>query len=229
MIGTALATCHRALSDRVRFDDTQARAPFPARIPQMLQIDRLDVFAASGQSDGQALLLLAAQGNETLTRGIARLRDAWQVNSLVHGDMKWHNCVASGEGLFLVDWESADLGDAAWDVAGILQSYLAQWIWVAGAGPELSSDAAAVLDALHDSVALFWSAYVSSLPLPLPARPAFLERAVALAAARLLQTAYEALRDAKAMTPLTVRLLQAAINVLDDTAAAGRELFGLDA
>ena len=64
------------------------------------------------------------------------LRGEWRQDALIHGDMKWDNCVMprhddparAAEGLKIVDWELADIGDGCWDVGAVFQAYLAHWI-----------------------------------------------------------------------------------------------------
>jgi hypothetical protein len=63
--------------------------------------------------------------------------DAWRSTHLMHGDLRWANCLVDGAGgVVLVDWEYAGLGDPAWDLACALAEYLA---W-GPLGPETCPD-----------------------------------------------------------------------------------------
>lgn len=51
----------------------------------------------------------------------------WQIDTIIHGDLKWNNVmIASGPEaeIKFIDWELARWGDPAWDVAGVLQSFI---------------------------------------------------------------------------------------------------------
>jgi len=52
---------------------------------------------------------------------------SWRCASIIHGDVKLQNFIAQQEAneLKLVDWEQANMGDPLWDLAGLLQSYVA--------------------------------------------------------------------------------------------------------
>src|SRR5213076_3215200 len=67
------------------------------------------------------------------------LRTGWRSERLIHGDMKWDNCLVLGSGgpgqgpspplpLRVIDWELADFGDGLWDVGGIFHSFLCSWL-----------------------------------------------------------------------------------------------------
>jgi aminoglycoside phosphotransferase (APT) family kinase protein len=128
------------------------------------------------------------------------LRQQWQSQTLIHGDMKWGNClIATNAGSDalprFVDWEMAGWGDPLWDVAGILQEYLAAW----ARGSRTAEQVAAPMRA-------FWMAYGAGDEL--------LERAMGYSAARMIQSAYEILKHEEEMTAPAIRLLQPALNIL---------------
>ncbi|MEV8635152.1 phosphotransferase [Streptosporangium sp. NPDC051023] len=56
---------------------------------------------------------------------------AWRPLCLVHGDLKWDNCLVEEGGagvkdrLRVVDWELSGFGDPAWDVASVIAEHLA--------------------------------------------------------------------------------------------------------
>ena len=70
------------------------------------------------------------------------LQQTWRRDTLIHGDIKFENCVlthANGAqvpdgkdaevGVKVVGPEIADLGDPRWDVGSMMQSWLACWIF----------------------------------------------------------------------------------------------------
>ena len=69
--------------------------------------------------------------NAPLCAALENLRVGWRGTSLIHGDVKLVNFIMpspESEQLKLVDWEICALGNALWDVAGILQSVLCTWL-----------------------------------------------------------------------------------------------------
>jgi Ser/Thr protein kinase RdoA (MazF antagonist) len=72
----------------------------------------------------------------SLTDGLRGVAATWSPTGLVHGDLRWDNCLIDVDGqAVLVDWESAGWGDPAWDVGCAAAEHFA---W----GP-LAPDAAA--------------------------------------------------------------------------------------
>jgi Phosphotransferase enzyme family len=118
-------------------------------------------------ANGQFMSIL--QSYPDFGQALDRIRAGWRRNALIHGDMKFDNVVVRGaqteeQTLYVVDWELADTGDSAWDVASILQAYLTWWIGslesVPGGGP---GDAAQYpLETIPPAIRAFWKAYVSS-------------------------------------------------------------------
>jgi thiamine kinase-like enzyme len=107
-----------------------------------------------------------------------------------------------------VDWEFAAWGDPAWDLATLLQSYWNFWVlWpsryrIEDIQPALR--AALVGYARHDIA----------------------DRAVRLAGARMLQTAFERLDKAEQMTAEAVRLMQGSLHILTRPEWAAEQLVG---
>ena len=65
-------------------------------------------------------------------RALTNCDDEWQQDSLIHGDIKFTNCIVFPQsggtlGFRIVDWELADWGDAAWDVGGVFRR-----TWISG-------------------------------------------------------------------------------------------------
>jgi hypothetical protein len=84
------------------------------------------------------------------------------------------------------------------------------------------------IDAMQPAMRAFWQAYLEGRGIvPADRGPALL-RCVQYAAARMIQTAYEALSYAPSMTPSTLRLLQVSLNILVRPRDALGDLLGLD-
>lgn len=174
--GRAVARTHRA------------RAPQFGSRPWLLSAlePRWGGYEWLPRSCSALLLELAAQ--PSMRRAFARAATRWQASALVHGDLRWSNVLAedraSNPRLWLVDWELACVGDPAWDVGCVLADLLgaaaSRIVWESTPPPDLWGAAHA-----------FLTGYRSVLRPPPDEWRALLERSVALAGIRLVQTLIE--------------------------------------
>lgn len=177
-IAGGLGTC----LGRLHFFDTATTGPLhqhlPRRLPWVLTLP-------AGLASARAKVLSIFHSDPRIGAVLAGLRRDYPFETLIHGDARLENFLFTGgplgaDRVRIVDWEFADLGDAAWDVASVLQHY---WASLAMAQP--SDTAAAGARACIDR---FWTAYVEARRgVPEGER----RRADLLTGARLIQTAYE--------------------------------------
>jgi hypothetical protein len=165
---------------------------------------------------------------------LAALRDAVGAGALVHGDVRWENCLAlpapgrrRRTRLLLVDWELAGRADSAFDVGSALAEYLQAWVvsvpMIEAVDPgQLVAGARHPLSSMRPAMHAFWSAYRTASPQPPPLR-----RVVELAAARLLQTAVEMSQRLASATAHAVTVVQLAENMLRRPDVAAGPLLGL--
>jgi hypothetical protein len=216
---------------------------------------------------GGELLQLVQRSGVDLT--LRRMRESWRADTLIHGDIKWENCLVicsdasrtdvrahfinpslpgatapqrpreggidemsssnSPVSLRLIDWEIADLGDAAWDAGSVFQAYLAFWLFSipaqGGVQPgDLLAGAPWPLNKMHAAMRAFWSTYVAALNVP--DDNALLQRTLGYTAARLVQTAYESLFMSQHVTPHAMLLLHVATVMLQSQSNAIATVFG---
>jgi thiamine kinase-like enzyme len=64
--------------------------------------------------------------NSILSSGIQKATKLWQVNGLMHKDVKFENWLINPKtkDLYLIDWEDASFGDTDWDLACMLRSII---------------------------------------------------------------------------------------------------------
>ncbi len=230
LLGRALGTLHRetAVGDS---------APAPESATWVLWIDRPDARVFRDVSAAGLDLIRIIQATDGFPEALAALRSRWVTTSLIHGDLKWDNCLmcrADSEApqLRLVDWEGAVAGDPCWDIGSALSQYLGFWIFsmpVTGQEPpERFPDLAQYpLASMKPAMAACWSAYVEARGLDDLAAAEELDRAVGYAAARLVQTAFEALQMMQQLTSATVLHLQLALNILLRPRDAAAQLMGI--
>ena len=219
-LGSSLGTYHREVD--LGRNGVDARKVFPAGLPWMLTLN-LPYIQQMKNADAnhQQFFSILEQYPEFLD-SIGQLREGWQVNSLIHGDMKWENCIVYKEEMKIIDWELADLGDSAWDVGSIFQTFLCLW-----ASREAIQAGSVPIEKMQPAIAAFWRAYAEKMSLDSGARAVLLEKCGKCAAIRMIQTAYEAMHFTKKLDRSGFLLLQLSLNILKDPAGAVGVLLGL--
>jgi hypothetical protein len=219
--------------------DSQHNSLFARAIPWILSIHQMRPEYFRPLSGGNAQLLQLVQSYPEFHETLDALRSEWQVNSLLHGDMKWENCLVQsrgggrdGETLKLIDWEMADLGDACWDAGALLQNFLVFWTLSlpleAHTNPAQAVHFAQFpLDRMQPAIRSFWRAYTGVMELDTAQSRDLLLRSVRFGAARMIQSAFECLYFSPQMTPQAICLLQMSLNILQDPARATKTLLGL--
>jgi hypothetical protein len=219
--------------------DSQYRKLFPQAIPWILSFHKMRPEYFRQLSAGNARLLELVRSYPEFHEALDKLSSEWQVNSLLHGDMKWENCLVqsrhgdpAGVTLKLIDWEMADLGDACWDVGDLLQSFLV--FWILSLPLARSVDPAQLIDLaqhplnkMQPCIRSFWRAYRDAMFLDASNSKDLLLRCVRFGGARMVQSAFECLYFAREMTPQAICLLQVSLNILQDPAGALENLLGI--
>jgi aminoglycoside phosphotransferase (APT) family kinase protein len=187
-----------------------------------------------GLSSAAQDLVARLQANPAITERLERVRDGGGYDTLVHGDLRWDNCLAFASPgsrrrtrVLLVDWELAGRGESALDVGSVLAEYLSAWVGsipiVEMSDPgRLLSHAKYPLGHMHKAIDAFWSAYQGATALP-----PTLSRVMEMAAVRILETAIEYAQMISAPSAHLVTLLQLADNVLQQPERAALILLGL--
>ena len=220
-LGRTLATVHAF--GQALVNDVAVRAAFAYQPPWPITLDQTGYGFLDSLGPIGPALSAALRSQPTFAARLSALRRAWQFDSLINGDMKWDNCVlvagvdgATDSTLVIVDWEMVDIGDGAWDVAGILKEYVVALITPPPRG----------LDALAPAASAFWQAYVEGRRLTPPTAVAYFERAIALTAARLVIAVLEYLPTATNLGDLGQRLLQASAQILEWPQVVAAQLLG---
>lgn len=189
-------------------------------------------------SQGNAQLLQILQDYPGLTRALDALKRSWVFRGLIHGDIKWENLLLYRErpedppDIRVIDWEMADLGDECWDTGAIFQAYLSFWIFMLPLSPTVSLEQASEIspfkgEDMQVALAAFWTRYAAARGFGRATSRRYLERCMACAAARMVQTAYEGIQRSPQITPQALCQLQMSMNILRDPAAAVGQMVGL--
>lgn len=235
LMGLELGTCHAEigpeLGDRAEVDF------LPRQPPWILSIHRQPEFAAQKLSGGHAQLLSLLRQFADFQRYFDRLHDEWRPDGLIHGDIKFTNCLittrANSEiGFHIVDWELADYGDTAWDVGGVFQAFLDTWIesmpFASGGHPaQIAARAKYPVESMQPAIRAFWDTYRETRGLVAADADRYVERCARLAASRMIQSAFESLLAAPRFHPYAATLMQVSLNVLHNPREALRDLLGI--
>jgi hypothetical protein len=233
-LGRALAALHGCDVGPLR---DRSDLSLSGEVPWALSADRPNVTTYGNASGGIIRAARAIQRYSGGLAALAELRSTWRPTVLIHGDMRWDNCLVhrrrpeDRSDLKLIDWEFASLGEPGWDIGSVLSEYLMLWLFsmpttgrAAGEFLELSVFSPAKMQPASSA---FWDAYVRRARLEPETAAALQVRSIRFAGVRLLHRAIEQVKGMNELDPVTVALLQLAKNVLDRPAAAGRHLLGL--
>jgi hypothetical protein len=168
------------------------------------------------------------------------VRQDWRTDSLIHHDIRWDNILlpqpaGPGDGrrdVVLVDWETAALGDAGWDVGAVFGEYLGDWLvsvpGVAGAPPERFLHLASrPLESVQPAIRAFWFAYRKEAGLTRDQADDRLVRSTRYSGLKLIQSGLEQVQRSARWTVSSVGFLQVGINILKDPQLSLAVLLGL--
>jgi hypothetical protein len=210
---------------------------FPKTVPWILSAHQMaqTPLSSNGNANDQVLAIIRQFGD---FHGVLdRLRTQWRTDTFIHGDMKWENCLIAGQNgqttFKVIDWETADIGDAAWDVGAIFQAYLTFWIMSVPLDAQTPFAAAVEraqypIEAMQPAIRAFWHAYGDARRLNARRRQELALRSVQYGATRMLQTAYEYMYYSPHITGHGLALLQLGLNTLTEPAATLTDLLGID-
>lgn len=235
LLGEALASYHGAAAQMLAEPD--ALTAFPRTPPWVLTIAWNAEQVMPSMSPGQRQIITLLRQSPRMLAAVGELAATWQPLCLIHGDIKWDNFLFSSssdgrEELRIIDWELADVGDAAWDVACVLTAYVQSWLMSIPVDPSqpdpgvLVPHASLRLEATWPALRAFWSAYSRNRSLSPEQLEAQLLRCVRYAGVRFLLTAFELLPGASAPSPLATLAQRLAGVILETPRRAAVELFG---
>jgi hypothetical protein len=236
--GHALATYHSRTAGTITAA-THGHV-FPSAVPWALTISQQHQSTIANLSGANAQMLSLIQRYPNFPRRLDALHTSWRRDTLIHGDMKFENCVvtnshgASGTSTIkVVDWEIADLGDPRWDVGSMLQSWLTYWIFsmpadgTAADPDQLAARAQYPLERMQPAIRAFWKTYATAVGVSDQAERDLLDTCISFGGARMVQTVFESMYQMTQLTPHAIFMLQVSLNILEEPRAAVAELLAL--
>ncbi|MGH9762256.1 MAG: phosphotransferase, partial [Blastocatellia bacterium] len=237
LLGSGLATLHKTLP-LSGLGSAPGLAWLHRGVPWVMQVHKPGpgLLATISPANYQTLRILQTQ--EDLSQRLDVIKKMWQPKCVIHGDIKSDNILLvapGGEtnalGIRLVDWETIQIGDPAWDVAGALQDFILFWISSMpvgiGSPDEMVRNAMYPLASIQAAIRAFWRAYRGASALTQAEADALLIRAVQFSAARLIQSAYEIAQNSQVLPATSVLILQIGSNILAGPEMAQVQLFGV--
>lgn len=232
-LGDALGSLHQ---------ETEGSAPASIQrsAPWILTVHRPGLSVFRDASSAALELIRLIQSNPETGSRLDELGRKWQSSCLIHFDVKWDNLLAyprngrarSRFGLKLIDWEAARIGDPRWDLGSVFSHFLSVWLLsipITGRDPpeRFPELARFPLNRMQPAMAACWSAYRKHARLEACKSAPWLLTAASYAAARLIQTAFEAAQSATQLDSSMVLHLQLASNILSRPREAVAHLLGL--
>src|SRR5882724_1341597 len=237
LLADVLGSYHRETKDKL--EHLPQATVFPRMVPWILSMHLQQPGWFQSLSAANSQLLGIVKKYDQFATALDQLRGQWNFRSLIHGDIKWDNCLIQPAteqneklALKVIDWELADLGDALWDVGAILQSYISYWIlsmptWSGASAEDMIAKAPFQLETFQSPIIAFWNRYKQVATISRENRKEALARSIGYGAARMIQTAYESLTFSSQMNANALYLLQVSMNILLNLDEATTELFGL--
>ncbi|MFY1692728.1 phosphotransferase family protein [Plantactinospora sp. WMMB782] len=209
-----------------------------APLPPALRLDAPPVALREYLGAATTRLVRSVQQDATLCATLAGCRESWRRTTWIHGEVKWPHVVlpaTTGHAVarpVLVDYESAGLGDASWDIGCVLAAYLGSWLGSmpdpsTGTAETMVSRSALSVPELQEALAAFWRGYTTGRRLPAAECRSALDRAVRFAVVRLLWSIFEASVGSETLDPRCVMALQLAHNLSRRPYEGVRHLLGI--
>jgi hypothetical protein len=236
-LGDALGSLHQLVGVQGKGGGKDHQ--FSAHLPWALSVYRIDLSIFRRANNANIQFLKIVQRFPELCELLDKLRQGWTVETLIHHDMKWDNCIVFAKSglrrrteLKIVDWELASIGDPCWDVASVFNDYLSFWLLsipITGETPpeRVIELAHYPLEKMQPAIRSFWQSYVRRMELSPATADEWLLRAVRYGAVRLVQTAIEQTQMSVRLTGNAVCLLQLSLNILLRPREALVDLLGL--
>lgn len=226
-VGKAIATYGQSATNLA---STDARSQ--EQIPWILTLPKTGIASSMLISGGNSQLLALLRKYPEFHEHLNKLLDAWETRALVHGDMKWENCIVSPCNaepskmrLHIIDWEIVGLGDPLWDVGSFIQSFFTMWILSTTAQSNASletNSATETLKRMQPGMKAFLDAYADTSG----TTHDICGQALQFAAARIIQTAFETMLTSQQMSPSALQMLQLSTNIFSKPDDARQSLLG---
>lgn len=179
-------------------------------------------------------LVRMIQAHPEVIEQLEKLRAAWRPEAFIHHDARWDNVLVGPRAntITLIDWETAAVGDPAWDVGAVLADYVSQWLLSipssGNAPPEqVLHLARRPLNTFHPAMSALWLAYQHHSGLSGEQSHNMLKRVTKFTGLKLLQSGIEQVQSAPRWTVAALCQLQVGTNLMARPTEGSRQLLKL--
>jgi aminoglycoside phosphotransferase (APT) family kinase protein len=200
---------------------------------ERLRVHHLDLASMRAMSAGSLEVVRLVQNADGLSADLDTLAADSITEAVIHGDVRWENCLGLRAGtrrtrLQLIDWEFAAPGDPAADVGAFFGEYLRAWLAsLSTLSAAASQRSSAELARMQSALRAFWAAYVAGRGVVASPLGRLLRRAVRHAGARLVVAAWEEGQTRADAPPQLYDAVRLGAELLRRPDEAGVQILGL--
>jgi thiamine kinase-like enzyme len=202
---TALSALHNVQIQESSFDSIQKSFPWFLNIGQKSYHKKIKESQAKVYHSLHEIL-----ENKPWMRIISKTKKNWHSESLVHLDSRFTNWMISfrhqpnqNNPLWLIDWEMAGKGDAAWDIAFLIGEWLNIGLFFKENHSQNFPD---VEQIIVQQINQFWQNYSNKRQINLSQKSILLKRICQYLPIRILMMSYEILVEYEQETEMTIIL-----------------------
>jgi thiamine kinase-like enzyme len=230
-IGTQIATLLAAYHQRSISPDEFNQAPFTLfkkNKPWVFNLTSMDFNTwATSVTGPQQHSINLIRTTPQFVELLQAQESLWQASTLCHNDIKFPNLLIeeNEEGLHLrlIDWELADIGDPAWDIAAVFNSFFTFWI---SRQEKQQGKEAINMEKMQPTIHAFWNKYCAVMHIE--NQGAFLRKCLSFSALKLVHTCFESTIHAQRLQAHSAQMLQLSYNILKSPEEAAQSLMALN-
>lgn len=236
MIGELLGALHRELRGR-SLRDLQEKHLLSTEIPFIFKLLKPNPGMLAWATSGALKFVLMLQQEKDAFEIWRKAEESWCEESFIHGDVKLDNFLvfesdssSAVNRVKLIDWEMFQVGDPAWDVAGVFNDFIFWWVITMpdNMSPEqMIKHAQFPLTNIQQGANQFWQEYTHALGLAEGVAGALIHRAVFFGGLRVIQTAYEIASRFDVIPSIAILLFNLGMSILRDPPKAITQLYGI--
>jgi len=203
------------------FSHFKKQQPWVFNIPSM----NLEQWKHTSKSETDKNAIGLIENDKRFLNLISETSTLWENNSLCHGDIKFQNILINNKAqanssVKIIDWELAFIGDKTWDIAGVINSILVNWISSSSKGDEKN-----YLEKFYPFVNSLIENYecVSKMMNP----KEWYLKLIKFTALRLIHSCFESTASSQHFYPSTAKLLQLSSNIFNQPDEALQILLGI--
>jgi hypothetical protein len=223
-LGRTLSSIHISLEDRMK--DESFTNKFRKIYPWVFFIPR-DGIRKEGNphhTKASAQMEKLIMEDREFCSLIDEVKSMWRPEFFIHGDMKWSNLLINeASEIKIIDWETSDIGDPYWDVAGILHNYIYNAYSMNQRNP---SNSMHTIQKMQSCAHRFLHSYLSQSSIE--EREFIPFRLLPFIALRLIQTAVESTGYYQELPENTLKMIALSRQILMHPEEAAVELLALN-